>query len=158
MRNPLPESLFYMWRAIFAIAHADDVVTDEERVVLTRILETELFSDDQIAVLKRDMTEPQDIVEIFSHITEQDDRSLFFKKARELVWADGDYGQREQDIIMKLQSQHVRMADFDTLNRHNAIELVKKEVVPDYIGSETSPIQPGFADWLKSKLAGLFQK
>ena len=33
------ESRFYMWRTLFSVAHADNVVTDEEIAFMAHILE-----------------------------------------------------------------------------------------------------------------------
>ena len=38
MSEGIPESRFYMWRAVFAMAHADHVITDEERACSTNFL------------------------------------------------------------------------------------------------------------------------
>ena len=41
------ESRFYMWRTLFAVAHADNVVADEEVEFMAHILEDVEFSDHQ---------------------------------------------------------------------------------------------------------------
>ena len=43
MTNNVSESRFYMWRAIFALAHADHIVTDEEYRFMQKALDTENF-------------------------------------------------------------------------------------------------------------------
>ncbi len=104
---------FHMWRAVFAMAHADEVVTAEERKYLQGILSSEPFSEEQKKILEKDMDTPQDVAEMFLKVDDQNDRSQFFYHARMLVWSDGDFGEQEQKIIMRLKQNHVRTVDFD---------------------------------------------
>lgn len=115
-RGPgMTESRFCMWRAVFAMAHADHVVTAEEKKYLKGVLASEPFDDGQKAVLERDIDTAQDIAEMFLKIEDQNDRSQFFYHARMLVWSDGDFGEQEQKIIMRLKQNHVRTVDFNKL-------------------------------------------
>ena len=107
------ESRFYMWRAVFAIAHADKVVTPEERKYLNGVLAREHFSDEQKRILEQDMENAQDIAEMFVKIEEQNDRSQFFYHARMVVWSDGDFGEQEQKIMTRLKQTHISTLDFD---------------------------------------------
>lgn len=109
------ESRFHMWRAVFAMAHADEVVTIEERKYLNAILKQEPFSAAQKNLLEQDIEKPQDIAEMYLKIENQKDRSDFFYHARMLVWSDGDFGEQEQKIMMRLKHTHVRTVDFDQL-------------------------------------------
>jgi uncharacterized tellurite resistance protein B-like protein len=104
-----------MWRAVFAMAHADDVVTSEERKYLQGVLATEPFSEEQKKILEKDMDVAQDVAAMFIKIDDQNDRSQFFYHARMLVWSDGDFGEQEQKIIMRLKQTHVRTVDFDQI-------------------------------------------
>lgn len=108
----MSESRFYMWRAVFAMAHADHVVTAEEKKYLKGVLSSEPFGDEQKSILERDIDTAQDIAEMFLRIEDQNDRSQFFYHARMLVWSDGDFGEQEQKIIMRLKQNHVRTVDF----------------------------------------------
>lgn len=114
----LERSQFYMWRAVFAMAHADNVVTEEEKKYLNNILAKEAFSAEQRNILIKDMDQPQDIAEMFVNIEDQNDRSQFFYHARMLVWSDGDFGEQEQKIMMRLKQTHVRTVDFDQVMKN----------------------------------------
>jgi len=103
----LPESRFFMWRAIFAMAHADHVVTDDERAFMENYLNNVPFSPVQKDILREDMAAPQNAGEMFSLITEPEDRGTFFQFARELVWCDGDLAAQEEVIKECLQSGHM---------------------------------------------------
>lgn len=109
------ESEFYMWRAVFAIAHADNKVTDEEVRFMAEAMEDIAFSEGQKAVLKDDIRHPKDITEMFKGITNPKDQSNFFRFARNLVWVDGEFGKEEQAIMLELQKAHLQNIDVDTL-------------------------------------------
>ena len=104
-----------MWRAVFALAHADGVVTDEEKEYMNEVLASVPFSEEQHATLKEDIYAPRDIVEMFSEISEQEDQALFFKFAKEIVHADGEYDTNEQHVLLRLKAAHVRGTNIDDL-------------------------------------------
>ncbi|HEY0901568.1 MAG TPA: hypothetical protein VGD95_05540 [Micavibrio sp.] len=131
----LEESRFYMWRAVFAMAHADDVVTAEELKYLKGILAREPFSAEQKKILEDDIEHAQDIAEMYLKIEDQNDRSQFFYHARMLVWSDGDFGEQEQKIMMRLKHNHVRTVDFDQLIKDMDLSLdddQKARIVRDH--------------------------
>ncbi|MCB9991133.1 MAG: TerB family tellurite resistance protein [Rhodospirillales bacterium] len=111
-RHEVTESQFYMWRAIFALAHADHEVTTEERKFMYGVLNNENFSNKQRLTLENDIERPQDVAEMFMSIAEQEDRSRFFYYARMLCWADGNFDEQEQEIMLVLKKLHVRNVDF----------------------------------------------
>ena len=117
------DSQFYMWRTLFAVAHADDVVTDEEVRFMAEALEDVPFSDDQRAVLNEDAKHAQDIEKMFKGVSDVKDQAAFFKFARELVHIDGDYGAEEQAVMLKLQELHMQCADIDDLVGSVSLEL-----------------------------------
>lgn len=106
---------FYMWRAIFAMAHADHVVTPEERRFMYDALGKIAFSPTQQDVLKGDIENACDAVELFSMIEEQEYRCRFFYFARMLVWCDGDFDAQEQKIFLELEKTHAETVDMDSL-------------------------------------------
>lgn len=111
----ISESQFYMWRTLFAMAHADNVITDEEIRFMAEALEDVPFSKEQREILNRDIKEPQDIVAMFAGISDQGDQARFFDFARELVWCDGEYGLDEQHIMLKLKKIHLEGVNVDDL-------------------------------------------
>lgn len=128
MSRMVTESEFYMWRTLFAIAHADNVVTKEEIRFMVEVLEDIPFTDQQREVLTNDISDAQDIAEMFKGVTDPGDQARFFKFAHELVWVDGDYGKEEQDIMLKLKEAHIRNTDVDKLIGN--IDLEFDEGVP----------------------------
>lgn len=105
------DSKFNMWRAVFALAHADHVVTEEERRFMYKVLATENFSGAQKNILEEDMEIARDIPDMFMSITDPKDRSRFFYFARMLFWCDGDFAAQEQKILTELQRAQCGMAD-----------------------------------------------
>jgi|JI10StandDraft_1071094.scaffolds.fasta_scaffold20526_4 uncharacterized membrane protein YebE (DUF533 family) len=123
------ESQFYMWRAVFAMAHADNIVTEEEKKYLHGILSRERFTPEQKRILEADILTPQDIASMFVKIDDQSDRSQFFYHARMLVWSDGDFGEQEQKIILRLKQTHVRTIDFDQIMKNLDLSLDEEQRV-----------------------------
>lgn len=128
MTKIMTDSRFYMWRALFALTHADAVVTAEERGFMNRILAEESFNEAQKAILEQDMQQKQDVNDLFAKITDQQDRSQFFHYARTLVWCDGDFGEQEQQMLLKLQKSHFQSVDFDALADTQNLQLAEDEV------------------------------
>lgn len=126
-QNTVSESEFYMWRAVFAMAHADDEVTESELKFMNEILEKHNFSTLQKDLLKNDIENKQDISSFFSFITEQKHRSQFFRFARMLCWTDGDFDAQEQAILTKLERMNIQSADFDNMIGTIDLELDEEE-------------------------------
>ena len=151
----MSESRFYMWRAVFAMAHADEVVTAEEREILRKILQAESFLPEQRAVLEADIETAQDIGEMFSRISDQQDRADFFRQARRLVWCDGDFAGQEQKIMQRLERAHVRSVDMDALV--GTVDLsFEEEPKERVLLPQGKPVKrkAGFFDSLLSRLTG----
>ncbi len=130
------QSQFYMWRTLFAVAHADHVVTDEEIEFMAQILEDIQFSKEQTDILKGDIVNAKDVEDMFDGIEKEEDRIQFFEFARDLVWVDGDFGSEEQSIMIKLHQQHCQNVNIDELVGHVALELEdddRDEINPDDI-------------------------
>ena len=115
MNGQVNESQFYMWRAIFALAHADDVVTDEELRFMSEALEDVPFSDEQKKILEQDAKEEQSVEEMFEKISEPVDQAGFFKFASKLAHIDGDFGEEEQEVMLRLKRKHLLDVDISEL-------------------------------------------
>lgn len=115
MTKKVSESEFYMWRTLFAMSHVDNVVANEEIRFMSEVLEDVPFSDEQRKILTGDIKVAQDITLMFSKVSDPKDQARFFKFAHDLVWADGEYGKTEQEILLKLQKTHLESTDVDEL-------------------------------------------
>ncbi len=114
------ESRFNMWRAVFAMAHADNVVTVQERAFMENYLKQVPFSPRQAEALRQDMEEAQDVNEMFAQIVEPEDYAAFFQFARELVWSDGDMAAQEEAIKERLKAEYMDKFDLKRLERELA--------------------------------------
>ena len=123
MSNPVSQSHFFMWRTLFSLAHADNIVTDEEVAFMANVLEEIDFTDEQMLILKDDIINAKDVGEMFKSITNSNDRMQFFNFARELVWADGDFGSEEQSVMIDLMQEHLKETNVDDLVGKITLEL-----------------------------------
>lgn len=112
---PVTDSEFQMWRAVFALAHTDGIITGGEIQFMAEIMEDVAFSQEQQAVLQDDIKNPKNVTEMFKAIGDPKDQARFFKFAHDIVWADGEYSPAEQKIILELQSVHIRSTNIDEL-------------------------------------------
>ncbi len=117
MNKTVNESRFYMWRAIFAMAHADGIVTAEESDFLNEYLSNVSFSEEQLNILKEDLKNPQDTSDMFSKITEQSDRAQFFYFALMLAWSDGDFDEQEKVILDNLRLSHIANLNLEQISK-----------------------------------------
>jgi hypothetical protein len=108
-------SEFYMWRTLFAVAHADNIVTEEEISFMAEILNDVQFTDEQTNILKDDIVNAKNVTEMFSGVTNSEDRVRFFEFARDLVWVDGDFASEEQSVMIGLYKQHLSGTTVDEL-------------------------------------------
>ncbi len=115
MLETVSESRFNMWRAIFAMAHADNIITKEEEKFMREGLENYPFSKEQRQILEEDIKTAQNVGDCFQKITSHQDRSDFFVFARLLVWCDGDFDIQEQRILTEIQKIHISTLDFKEL-------------------------------------------
>ncbi len=127
MSAPMTESRFYMWRAVFAMAHVDHVVTAQEKSFLYKILADHPFTEEQRHILEVDMEHAQDTGKMFERITDQKDRSKFFQYARALVWCDGDFAEQEQKIMVALNKSHVSTIDYESITDTMGLELADED-------------------------------
>lgn len=119
------DSRFHMWRAVFALAHADHEVSDDERDFMNKVLAEEDFTPFQEDILKEDMRLAHDPALMFAQITDQNERSNFFHYARLLMWSDGDFDKQEQQILTMLGETQARTVDFDKMVGEVSMEFAE---------------------------------
>ncbi len=96
------DSEFYMWRAVFAFALADNVLSLEEQELLKSYSSNVDFSNLQRAVIREDFKRPPNILTLHRKITRQQDRERFCVLARALVWCEGDMDRQEEEILKRV--------------------------------------------------------
>jgi len=95
-------SEFAMWRAVFAFAFVDNVLSLEEQELLQSYLATVPFSMGQRQILKEDLRQPKNVVELYNKIADEKDKKRFCVFARAIVWCEGDITQQEAAILKKV--------------------------------------------------------
>ncbi len=138
MSNAICQSRFFMWRTLFAVAHADNIVTDEEITFMANVLENFEFTDTQNAILKDDIVNPKDVEKMFKSITNKEDRLAFFNFASDLVWVDGKFASEEQEIMIRLLEGHVKETNVDDLIGSISLEF-EEEPVQEIESNNTAP-------------------
>lgn len=121
------ESEFCMWRTLFAIAHADNIVTEEEVSFMVEILDDINFTAEQEKILRDDIVNAKDVNSMFLGITEPKDRIRFFQLARDIVWVDGAFVSEEQSAMITLYQQHMSDTTVDDLVGKVSLEFEEEE-------------------------------
>ena len=153
MSGQVNDSQFYMWRAIFALAHADDVVSDEELRFMAETLEDLPFSVEQKATLEQDAKEEQSVEVMFKKISDPVDQAGFFKFASKIAHIDGDFGEEEQEVMLRLKRLHLEDVDIDALVGKIELSFDDDNIadeVPDFKSAVTSYRQ-AFLEKLRGK-------
>jgi hypothetical protein len=91
-----------MWRAVFAFALVDNMLSIEEQKLLKVYLDTVPFSDAQRAVLRADFKTPQNVEALYKKIANRADRERFCVLARALVWCEGNMDRQEERILRRV--------------------------------------------------------
>lgn len=153
--NEVNESRFYMWRTLFAVAHADNIVTDEEIAFMAHILEDIQFSEEQTSILKGDIMTPKDVELMFDGVTDSNDRTEFFDFARDLVWVDGDFALEEQSVMVKLLQTHFKDINVDDLVGNVTLEFEEDSVRPVVENDKASGGDRGMMSVFRRRFFGL---
>ena len=146
----LSASRFYMWRAAFALAHADDVISPHEVAFLNQSTQDLPLSPGQREILKRDLMEEQDPAVMFDQVTDALDREHFMILARLLCWSDGDFDVQERKM-MKILKQMKMEKDAE-----NALEESKNRIQDLRLNKDQwdQPEERGFVAGVLKRLKG----
>ena len=129
----ISESKLYIWRTLFALAHVDNVISPEERVFMKDAIENTGFSKDQIEILKDDMNNPHDILEMFRGITDKQDQIDFFNCANALIWIDGEFHTKEKAALTALKSEYRQLKVAENPEPQNSSSSQKPSALSDII-------------------------
>ena len=145
----------YMWRAIVAMAHADNVVTPEEVVFMKEMVKGSALSREQLEILEDDLRNPKDPADMFFRINDPKYRSRFFNYARMLCWCDGDFGAQEQEIITILQRDQARNIDLSSFKGDKSVNLGLELEMDD---SDRARLEMEYEQMQGSGRRGLFKR
>ncbi len=131
MTEGISESRFNMWRCVVGMAHADGVITPHELAFINNYIKDLSLSKAQLDIVGDDLREAQDIHDIFSKVTDHQDKKDFFVLARALSWCDGDYAAQEKSIIEQLEKLNLFEENqkmlMDSRNTVDEIKLCKDQ-------------------------------
>lgn len=114
-KPPVGTGQFYMWRCVIALAHADGMVQQGERDYLSRVFGNMNLSDEQRRIFHSDMSAPQDIAQLLTHINEPEWRGQLVYFAGLLARADGVLDPQEDHILKKLRADQMSNLDMDQI-------------------------------------------
>jgi uncharacterized membrane protein YebE (DUF533 family) len=132
----LSTSMYYMWRCVVAIAHADGRVADEERVYLKKVFDGMQraygMTAEQRATLEADLSAPQSISGLLPYINDPAARGQLVYFAGLLAHADGVLAPEEDTILKKLHAGQMASLDMEKIRadvkQHVDDEMWKHEL------------------------------
>lgn len=102
------ESRFYMWRAVFAMAHIDGKITPEELSFARQYLANAPFTQAQKDILIHDLDVPQNVGEMLLNVSDMADQADFFQFSHMLAWKDGEFSAQEQNLLERLTEEQMQ--------------------------------------------------
>jgi len=107
----ISDSRFNMWRAVFAMAHADGKIDPDETDYMDKYLGRLRLGPEQQEQLRREAANPPDMEEVIENVTQPLDRSELVYFARLLAWSDDEMHDDEDVLLAKLNSNAMDKAD-----------------------------------------------
>ena len=129
-KRELTESLFYMWRCVIAIAHADGTVQDQERSYLAGIIanldRVYGLTGAQKKIFEEDLATARKISDLLPHVTKPEDRASIIYFGDVLSWADGVLEADEEAVLKKLHDDQMSKLDVEKLRTEIETDLAKR--------------------------------
>lgn len=101
-KRHLNDNEFQMWRALFAFAFTDGVLSQEEKNVLSDHLKDVELSEDRKHILVKDMQKNEPVEGLHKKITNNTYKQLFCDVARTLAWCEGEIDRQEEEILKRV--------------------------------------------------------
>lgn len=114
-RDFVSTSKFYMLRCLIAMAHADEIVTDEERAYISALTSRIPLNDEQRSILDTDLIKAQSIADLLPHINDPRFRGQLVYFARLMAYKDGVLDPSEQDLLDKMHAFAMDGLDMDAI-------------------------------------------
>jgi uncharacterized membrane protein YebE (DUF533 family) len=119
--EPISHSMFYMWRCVIVVAHADGHVQQEELDYLRRIFgnmdRAYGLSNAQKQLLEDDLVNPKRMGELLPQINDPYYRSQLIYFAGLLAHADGHLHPDEDAILRKLRADQLASLDMEQIRK-----------------------------------------
>lgn len=97
--NAPDQKTFGLWRAVFALSHADGVVSVEEKGYIEGMMEVFKFSSKQRQIIEDDLSSQPNIEELFAALDTAECKRQFFIMAKNIVWCDGEFHEQEKRVL-----------------------------------------------------------
>lgn len=126
--EPVSHSMFYMWRCVIVVAHADGKIQKEELEYLRRIFgnmdRAYGLSDEQKRLFEDDLINPKRMGDLLPQINDPYFRGQLIYFAGLLAHADGVLCPSEEAILKKLRADQLASLDMDQIRKdvHKAVE------------------------------------
>lgn len=138
-------SMFYMWRCIICIAHADGVIHAQEVEYLRRIFKNMDraygLTDEQKAIFEDDLENPKQIRDLLPYINDPYFRSQLIYFGGLLTHADGHLHPEEDALLKKLRADQLASLDMEQIRAdvHKAVqsEMFQHDLKIDEIWSQS---------------------
>ena len=103
-----------MYRAVISLAWADHSLDEKEQGRIHAHLDNNKnLSDAQREQLKKDLQQPIKIDDVWSDITDVQDRAHVINIADTLFWEDGEFCHSEKEVYEKIKTAHMATLDID---------------------------------------------
>ena len=104
--KPVSESMFYMWRCVICMIHADGLVHEREVEVFDRLIaalgQAYILTPEHLETFRADMAPPQDIEKFLPQVTDPECQSLLIFFSQILASADGNVDFEEAELVGRL--------------------------------------------------------
>ena len=107
--------MFYMWRCVIAIAHADGNLSEDEQAYFTKIFSNidrvHGLSEEQKRTFADDCANPKRIDDLLPYINDPEYRGMLIYFGETLAWLDGNVTPEENAILEKLRLDQLASID-----------------------------------------------
>jgi uncharacterized membrane protein YebE (DUF533 family) len=144
----LSTSMFYMWRCVITIAHADERVDEKEIAYLNKVFDGMVraygLTPAQRKIFDSDIKNPQKMSDLLPYINDPAARSQLTYFCGLMAMADGVMDPREDQIIRKLRTDQMLDTDLAEIRKHVQAEVATEMFRHELRMSEIRP-QQGFS-------------
>lgn len=122
-------SQFYMIRCVIAMAHADNIVTHEERGYVISLIRKMPFNHEQREQLLADLETAQKVSDLLPYINEPKYRGQVVYFARLLAYKDGELHPSEDELLRHLHLAVTQNLDMDAIRADVRYEVGRQLVI-----------------------------
>lgn len=153
------KSHYSMFRAMIALAWADHELDEREKErVLVYVQNNRRLSDAQKEQLAQDLLEPIELDDVWSDITDVQDRAHLINIADVIFWEDGEMCRTEREVYDRITKAHLATLDEDLIRKD--IAACRKELAANrqHFEQELHEIRGPFGHMMHYVENSLFRK